>query len=116
MAVQSGTTRLGDLLAGFRAAWPENKFYRSGPFREEFVKYAGAAGCVVSDLARLTPPPTGRAAEFDSGLKAFLADYARALRAGTEAVRTRNTTDYRAWTKTMDDLTTRQQELPTAGR
>lgn len=116
MAVQAGTTRLTDLLTGFRSAWPENKFYRTNAFREEYTKYAGAAGCVIADLARLTPPTASRAAEFDAALKAFLSDYDKALKAGTDAVRTRNTTDYRAWAKTMDELTARQRELVTSGR
>lgn len=110
--VQAGANRLNDLLNGFRAAWPDNKFYRSTEFRNDFVNYAGAAACLAADLARLAPPPgPGRAADIDKDLKAFLADYNNALKDGKEAVRARNTSDYRAWTKRMDELVARQAEL-----
>ncbi|MFN0147501.1 MAG: hypothetical protein ACKVT1_13390 [Dehalococcoidia bacterium] len=110
--VQAGSTRLNDLLTGFRATWPENKFYRTGEFRTDFVNYAGAAACVTADLARLTPPVTpGRAADIDKALKPFLSDYEAALAQGREAVRARNTSDYRDWAKKMDELVARQAEL-----
>jgi hypothetical protein len=110
-SVRMHTARLSDLLNGFRAAWPNNKFYRTADFRADYVRYAAESGCVIAELRRLTPPATQRSVDLDANLKPFLADYEKALADGTEAVRKRNTSDYRDWAKAMDALAGRQVEL-----
>jgi hypothetical protein len=113
-AVRTHTTRLADLLNGFRATWPNNKFYRTTEFRADFVRYAAESGCVIAELRRLTPTTSQRSVDLDTKLKPFLVDYEKALSDGTEAVRKRNTSDYRDWAKAMDALAARQTELFTA--
>jgi hypothetical protein len=107
--VNDGTKQLAQLLADFRAAYPDGKFYRENAFRDRFVTYEGNAGCVAANLKALAPVPV-RFTEFDKALKAIMADYQAALSAGHDAVAHRNVSDYRDWDHSMDDLATRIAE------
>lgn len=107
--VNDGTKQLAQLLAEFRAAYPDGKFYRENAFRDSFVTYEGNAGCVAANLKALAPVPV-RFTDFDKNLKALMADYQAALAAGHDAVAHRNVSSYRDWDQSMDALATRITE------
>jgi hypothetical protein len=107
--VFAGEDELATLLADFRAEYPEGRFYRSSAFREDWVAYSGAAGCEIDRMSALSAPaqasPTLR--NSDLQLEAILAEYRNQLNAGTEAVRQRNTSDYRDFNRRVDDVAIR---------
>lgn len=103
--VERGAAALAEELASFRARWPGDTFYRNPDFRPEFVRYAGRASCLLQDLQAL-PVPEGNArfVEFAGRVRPLFARYEQELEAGREAVRQRNTTQYRAWARATDAL------------
>jgi hypothetical protein len=111
-AVETGELELESLLGEFRGMYPEGRFYRSSSFRDDWVKYAGASTCIVDELAALEVPvnATSDQTARDTELKAVLAEYRRVLERGTEAVRQRNTSDYRDFNRNINTVATRLQE------
>lgn len=101
--IAAGVMRLTDLLTTFRAAWPNGTFYRTGTFRQDFVNYAGRAICLANDLAALAPPQ-GQFQDFATTWPPLMGEYAAAAQRGLDAVRTRNTSDYRKWGEDVDAL------------
>jgi hypothetical protein len=101
--IDAGVKRLTDLLTTFRAAWPNGTFYRTGTFRQDFVNYAGRAVCLANDLAALAPPQ-GQFQDFATTWPPLMEEYAAVAQRGLEAVRTRNTSDYRKWGEDVDAL------------
>ncbi len=94
-------------LATFRAAYPEGKFYRSDGFRPDFVAYYGATLCALDVIDTVAPPSTAAAAERDAQIKAVVVDYRATMAYGLEAVRKRNTSDYRKWNRRVDEAAAR---------
>jgi hypothetical protein len=115
--VAEGEAQLNSLLAAFRERYPDGQFYRSSAFRNDWVIYAGSASCTLADMAALAPPEDaepeirGRDAE----LEAILTDYQVYLDRGTNAVRQRNTSDYRSFNRNVDDANRRLAEFVDRG-
>lgn len=111
-AAEAGEMQLAALLADFRQRYPEGRFYRSTAFREDWVRLAGATGCLVDDLVALDLPPEAPADELarDVELEALLAEYQRVFDRGTEAVRQRNTSEYRDFNREIDRVAVRLRE------
>ena len=104
--VRDGEEMLADLLADFRTLYPEGRFYRSAQFREDWVLYAGAATCRIEHMTALSVPD-GAGESLEAGeaeLESILADYRNQLAYGTDAVRQRNTSDYRNFNRRVDDV------------
>lgn len=94
------------MLATFRAAWPDTTFYRNGPFREDFVNYAGRAICLAQDLKALAPP-AGRFETFRTAFPPLMDEYIATENRGIEAIRQRNTSEYRDWARDIDAIEVR---------
>ena len=96
-------------LTAFRAQYPGGKFFRSGSFREDFVVYYGAATCALDDLANAVLPGNANAAgrERDAQIKAIAVGYRAVMDYGLNAVKQRNTSDYRKWNTRVDAVASR---------
>jgi len=109
--VLDGETQLAMLLEQLRATYPDRLFYRSEKFRADWVAYAGAATCVIDDIDALALPngaePAEEAREVE--LESILAEYRRVLERGGNAVRQRNTSDYRDFHRNVDAVAGRLQ-------
>jgi hypothetical protein len=111
--VADGEAQLNALLIAFRERYPDGQFYRSSAFRNDWVIYAGSASCTVADMAALTPPEDAEPEiqARDAELEAILTDYQVYLDRGTNAVRQRNTSDYRSFNRNVDDANRRLAEF-----
>ena len=101
--IEGGARRLTELLTTFRGAWPDNTFYRSGSFRQDFVNYAGRATCLANDLAALAPP-SSRFSEFRASWPLLMQEYTAIAARGLEAIEQRNTSGYRDWARDVDEI------------
>lgn len=99
--LQGFATNLEKLRSDLRAKYPEDTFYRRQEFRTDFATYASQTVCTAQSMLHLTPPDQ-RFVEYDSTLDAALAALIEHTRAGREAVRSRNVSDYRDWYKDAD--------------
>ena len=111
--VSTGAAELETSLAAFRSTYPDGKFYRGENFRPDFVIYASSAGCRIDVMLGLSPPQ-----EADEGTKAFeaeleavLGDYRLQVDRGLEAIRQRNTSDYRDFNRNIDTVAGRLRTL-----
>lgn len=117
--LRDGTGRLKNLTSDFRERWPDGRFYRQDNFRPEFAEYAGGSACITAALrALLVPPgvnqlPSTRILEVKNRVDPLLLAFDAAFRDGTEAVRTRNVTDYRSFNRRLDELTIQLDEAIT---
>jgi len=112
-AISTGADDLEASLAEFRARYPDGKFYRSESFRPDFVLYAANAHCEIDEMAAVTPPQDAEQVSFDfeAQLEIVLADYRKQLDRGLEAIRQRNTSDYRDFNKALDTVATQLRDL-----
>lgn len=99
--VRRSVDQLTSLREQLRTTYPSDKLSRSNSFRQDFAKYADETVCVATALRDLKPPsPTFEA--FDTNLDNTLNALIDHTRAGREAVRTRNVSEYRDWYKEAD--------------
>lgn len=100
-------------LAAFRATYPDGKFYRGENFRPDFVIYAANASCRIDVMLRLAPPQEADEGTraFEAELEAILGDYQAQLDRGLDAIRQRNTSDYRDFNRNMDAVAGRLRAL-----
>ena len=99
--LQDSATNLEKLRADLRSDYPEDTFYRREEFRPDFAEYASQTVCTAQSMFDLDPPD-GRFAEYDAKVDAALTDLIAHTRAGREAVRSRNVSDYRDWFQGVD--------------
>lgn len=99
--LRTSADTLSQLRADLRAKYPDDTFYRRDDFRPDFAEYADQTVCVAQAMQSLGPP-NSRFAESDEKLDAALGALIDHTRAGREAVRARNVSDYRAWFKDAD--------------
>lgn len=111
--VTTGTAELETSLAAFRATYPDGKFYRGDHFRPDFVLYAANALCRIDAMATLAPPETADEGTlaFEAELEAILRDYRTQLERGLNAIRQRNTSDYRDFNRNVDTVAARLRAL-----
>jgi hypothetical protein len=100
-SLQNSATDLERLRAGLRATYPEDTFYRREEFRPDFARYASETVCTAQMMFDVDPPDA-RFSEYDANLDAVLQELIAHTRAGREAVRVRNVSDYRDWFKEVD--------------
>ena len=84
------------LRADLRAKYAEDTFYRRDAFRPDFAAYADQTVCTAQAMIDVSAPDT-RFREYESTLDAALQALIEHTRAGREAVRARNVSDYRKW-------------------
>jgi hypothetical protein len=99
--IRGGLQRISDLRQGQRSLNPDDTFSRKPEFRTAFVTYADNTVCAAEALKALNPPNQNYTG-FDKNLEAALQALIDHTVAGREAVRKRNTSDYRAWYKDVD--------------
>lgn len=112
-AIAMGAEDLETSLAAFRARYPDGKFYRSESFRPDFVLYAAHAQCEIDAMAAVVPPEAAEQVthDFEVQLETVLAGYRQQLDRGLEAIRQRNTSDYRDFNKALDTVATQLRDL-----
>lgn len=94
--LQGFATNLERLRAAERVKYNEDTFYRRDEFRPDFAMYASQTVCTAQIMLDLEPPDA-RFAEYDATLDAALTELIAHTRAGREAVKKRNVSDYRDW-------------------
>lgn len=99
--MRSSSDALAKLRADLRGKYPEDTFYRRDAFRPDFASYADQTVCTAQAMIDVTAPDT-RFREYESTLDATLEALIEHTRAGREAVRARNVSDYRKWFKDTD--------------
>lgn len=99
--MRASADTLSKLRADLRAKYADDTFYRRDGFRPDFANYADQTVCTAQAMLDLTAPDT-RFREYESTLDAALSDLVEHTRAGREAVRARNVSDYRTWFKDAD--------------
>lgn len=99
--MRSSSDALAKLRADLRAKYADDTFYRRDDFRPDFATYADQTVCTAQAMLDVTAPDT-RFREYESTLDAALTDLVEHTRAGREAVRARNVSDYRKWFKDAD--------------
>lgn len=111
--ISTGAAELETSLAGFRARYPDGKFYRSESFRPAFVEYAGSANCELDTMAAATPPDDAdeNTTSFESELEGILTNYRTQLDRGLAAIRQRNTSDYRDFNRNIDTVAQQLRDL-----
>jgi hypothetical protein len=100
--IQGFAQNLERLRSTLRAAYPEDTFYRRDEFRPDFAEYASQTVCTAEAMLVLSAPDS-RYAEYDSNLDVALTALIEHTRAGREAVRKRNVSDYRGWYRDADE-------------
>ncbi|MFN0094670.1 MAG: hypothetical protein ACKVVT_07820 [Dehalococcoidia bacterium] len=109
--VQDGDRVLTGLLDRFRADYPEDTFYRRDAFRPDFAGWAAASKCVTANMRALNAPGNNEPLKtFDATLETILTDYDVAVDRGSDAVRTRNTSDYKSFFRRLDGVVSRLKE------
>lgn len=96
MRMRSSSDTLTRLRADLRAKYAEDTFYRRDAFRPDFAAYADQTVCTAQAMIDVSAPDT-RFREYESTLDAALQALIEHTRAGREAVRARNVSDYRKW-------------------
>ena len=100
--LQGLAVNLERLRAGLRAKYAEDTFYRREEFRPDFAQYASQTVCTADMMLQMSAPDA-RFAEYEANLDAALQDLVDHTRAGREAVRARNVSDYRDWYAEADE-------------
>jgi hypothetical protein len=99
--LQDRINRLQDLWAAFKLAYPSNGFSPDEPFRPAVAKFIDDSTCIafsIHELQATTPQLEQAKAQIDIALDAYVAH----LKAGREAIRSRNATDYHAFWDGLD--------------
>jgi len=99
LAVNQNVARIEKLTSDFRQRYPNGSFYR-GSFRTDFARYIDETVCIALAMHEL-PLPAGLATTrdtVDGALDGFIAHQ----RAGREAVRSRNVSGYKDWSRGID--------------
>ena len=99
--LQEAAVTLEKLRAELRVEYPEDTFYRREEFRPDFAEYASQTVCAAQAMFELAPPDA-RFSAHDAKVDAALTDLIAHTRAGREAVRSRNVSDYRDWYSGVD--------------
>ena len=99
--VQSFAVNLERLRADLRSKYTEDTFYRREEFRPDFAQYASQTVCTADGMLQMSAPDA-RFAQYEAALDAALQDLVAHTRAGREAVRARNVSDYRDWYRGAD--------------
>lgn len=99
--MRSSSETIERLRSSLRAKYREDTFYRREAFRPDFAAYADDTICTAQGMLDLTAPDT-RYEKYEADLDAALTALIEHTRAGREAVRARNVSDYRAWFKRVD--------------
>ncbi|MGD9934371.1 MAG: hypothetical protein AB7T37_11715 [Dehalococcoidia bacterium] len=111
--VTAGAAELETSLAAFRLTYPDGKFYRGENFRPDFVIYASSASCRIDEMLDLSPPQEADEGTktFEAELEAILGDYQAQVDRGLDAIRQRNTSDYRDFNRNIDGVAGRLRLL-----
>jgi len=99
--MRSSSDTIERLRSGLRAKYAEDTFYRREAFRPDFAAYADETICTAQGMLDLTAPDA-RFEKYEADLDAALTALIDHTRAGREAVRARNVSDYRDWFKGAD--------------
>lgn len=99
--LQAFASTLEKLRADLRAKYPEDTFYRREEFRPDFAAYASQTVCTAQSMFDLDPPDA-RFTDYDATIDALVRDLIEHTRAGREAVRSRNVSEYRDWYEGAD--------------
>lgn len=92
---------LEQLRSDLRSKYPDDTFHQNVEFRPNFAAYADQTVCTAQAMFDLDPPDA-RFSDYDAKLDALLQDLIAHTRAGREAVRKRNVSDYRDWFRGVD--------------
>jgi len=99
--LQDRANRLQELWSGFKLAYPVNSFGRDAAFRPGVAKFIDDSTCAalaIHELQAPTPQLEQAKTQIDIALDAYVVH----LKAGREAVRSRNVTDYHAFWDGLD--------------
>ena len=99
--MRSGSETMERLRSGLRAKYAEDTFYRRDAFRPDFAAYADNTICTAQGMFDLAAPDA-RYEKYEADLDAALTALIEHTRAGREAVRARNVSEYRDWFKGAD--------------
>lgn len=114
-AVRVGVDRLVQEREVHRGFYPTDTFSRRAEFRTRFAEYADETVCAAEYLINLEPTEE-RFAAFDSDLESALQALIAHTKAGREAVKSRNVSEYRDWYKDVDGLLTAVRTASGANR
>ncbi|MCC6959122.1 MAG: hypothetical protein IT301_04685 [Dehalococcoidia bacterium] len=102
--LRTSSESLVKLRDTLRASYPDDTFYRRDAFRPDFARYADETLCTAQAMLDLAAPDA-RFERYETNLDAALAELITHTRAGRDAVRQRNTSEYRDWYKDVDAKT-----------
>ena len=92
--VRTSADNLVKFRSDLRAKYADDTFYRRDEFRPDFAAYADQTVCTAQAMLDLSPPDA-RFEQFETKLDDALNALIEHTRAGREAVRARNVSDYR---------------------
>ncbi len=107
-----GFARIEAANQTFRITWPSDAPSNRQPFREAFVAYSSQMGCLANDLKALEPKGANYA-EYNFAYDAAMDEVIEINEFGVEAVRTRNTSEYREWIKKIESLPAKFDQVET---
>ncbi len=99
--MRNSAENLERLRANLRSKYPDDTFHKREAFRPDFADYASQTVCTAQAMFDLNPPDA-RFADYNTNLDLLLEDLIAHTRAGREAVKKRNVSDYRDWFKGVD--------------
>ena len=99
--MRNSASRLEQLRANLRSKYPDDTFHQREAFRPDFAEYASETVCTAQAMFDLNPPDA-RFADYEANLDVLLQDLISHTRAGRDAVRRRNVSDYRDWFAGVD--------------
>jgi hypothetical protein len=110
--VNTYVDRLMQLREEERAKYPDRTYSSSDDFRVTFAAYADDTICTATNVIALQPAAPGTAA-CKTALDAAVNAYIDHTKAGRDAVKSRNVSDYRRW---YDGVDAKLQAVMTAAR
>ena len=110
--VNAYVERLMQLREEERAKYPDRTYSSSDDFRVTFATYADNTICTGTNMIQLQPTST-RVAQYKTALDAAVTAYIDHTKAGRDAVKSRNVSDYRRW---YDGVDAKLQAVMTAAR
>lgn len=111
-AVNTYVGRLQQLREDERAKYPDRTYNSSNDFRVTFASYSDDTICAGTDLLSLKPASPGTKA-YKTKLDAAVTALIDHTKAGRDAVKSRNVSDYRRW---YDGVDAKLQDVITASR
>ncbi|MGE3075268.1 MAG: hypothetical protein AB7N24_16045 [Dehalococcoidia bacterium] len=99
--LRNSAGRLEQLRATLRSKYPDDTFHQREEFRPDFADYASQTVCTAQAMFDIDPPDA-RFSDYDATLDTLLQDLIDFTRAGREAVKKRNVSEYRDWFDGVD--------------